>query len=787
MSTTRTTARRSLLTYLRARPSDAGQTLIELIVAISLVGALVGIGVKMYHSTTIGRAEEQQRVAVQAGIDDAQGQLTRDLTDGISLRVADAQALSLTVVRDGLCQQRAYLADPVARTFSVTTSWYPTASCSGTPKVTPAKVLITRYDQATTFTYWGSSAVVPIPTPVSDTRNVTLVQWNFTAAPYVTRKAPEVVQGTSAVWRGLGDSSGTGVAALHVGAPTLHVVSHAPTSLPNGDAPVLTWAPAQPADLTAIAGWRVVRGAYPEGGDSSTAGAAWIGVFWVQDPSITTWTDISLAPGERGTYIVIPILTDGHDGTASNNADAGRRPAAPTDVTATGAPTSIAVGWTRSSGATGYDLYRDGTLVANVGDVASWTDVLTWGHSHNYVVVATNRWESVLTTGSQNLRVPLGDSLTKTYADPVDGAAVPRLASASASAWTAPAVPTLSVTAGDRVSSLSWTPAAWVGAGPVPATTWTVAYRSSSEASATVATTAATSWTHSARPAGRWSEYAVTGSTTSGAGPASAWSRAWQRPATPTCSVSGITTRSMVATASALAATADEAYSTYQVAIGTDGWTNNGWTFDPLTDATAYGFRVQVQGNGGWSDAGACSGTTATLVAVAPTCAISGGGDVPAAVTISAAGGTGTRQVRLGSSGAWYTAPEAYTLSSAGTYYGYARTYASDGYNSAVSGTIGCAGSAVVTNPYPSAWGVAAGCPGVAIYVTSTDPWAYNVRKTGVDTCQARAIVTAAGADLGTMGLAGDVIGYYSWTFSVGGPAWTRTWGTIPNASLPAA
>jgi len=203
-------------------------------------------------------------------------------------------------------------------------------------------------------------------------------------------------------------------------------------------------------------------------------------------------------------------------------------------------------------------------------------------------------------------------------------------------------------------------------------------------------------------------------------------------------------------------------------------------SWDPLPDGT--GYTVTARNSDGWNDVAAQTAVaTKTLGAPStPVCS--------ANVTDSAAPGSisigGGDQVKLGSGGAVYS-PRAYSGLDPGTYTGYSRNVASDGYNTAYSGWDACP-TKTITNPYPSAWGDRAGCPGVAVYVSPGDPWTYNVRRTGTDTCQAQAVVTAAGALLGTIGFQGDVIGMYSWTFSVGGTAWTRTSGTITSPSLPA-
>jgi len=72
------------------------------------------------------------------------------------------------------------------------------------------------------------------------------------------------------------------------------------------------------------------------------------------------------------------------------NVTCGAQPAPPANVSATDGTYcgAVQVSWSPSSGATGYDVYRDGHFVANVG-ASPYNDVLGDSASHSYVVTAT--------------------------------------------------------------------------------------------------------------------------------------------------------------------------------------------------------------------------------------------------------------------------------------------------------------------------------------------------------------------------------------------------------------
>ncbi|NTW41755.1 MAG: type II secretion system protein, partial [Cellulomonadaceae bacterium] len=527
----------------RARAGrDEGFTLVEQIIAIGLATILGVIGVVTYQKINRQAIEARQRVEVATGIDDANGQLLRDVNDAMSIRAADAQHLTLAVIRDGACVVRDYTADTTAKTLSVVSTFYEQASCSGASEATPPKVLLVRYTQPATFTYWGESETIPIPSPVEDVRNIRRVQWELAAEPYVDRDAPDVTLMSSQFFDGRGESSGSGTPELQAKRPLLTLT----TEVPGRDAPSMTWTDPTP---TLTAGWVVTRAREAE----RLEPGSFLAIAW-PDAGTLTFTDTTLQPGERATYVVYAILTDGSNGPSSNSIDTGLRPDVVTGVVATGQPTAIKVDWVAAIGATGYDVYRDGSLAANVGATTTYTDALAYGHTHDYRVVATNRWEQKLTTGSETGRLPIGDAITKTYSGGV------RLASAvtaAAGAFTAPAAPTITATPNANWSNtVTRTYAAWVGTGP---TSKAGAARDRGwEVQAAPLTggftdlwseSTAAAQTHSSRPAGATTRYQARTCNASGCGPYSPVVSALQRPPAPaSCTTAAASTRGMQVT-----------------------------------------------------------------------------------------------------------------------------------------------------------------------------------------------------------------------------------------------
>ncbi|MDF2849253.1 MAG: prepilin-type N-terminal cleavage/methylation protein, partial [Oerskovia sp.] len=245
---------------------------------------------------------------------------------------------------------------------------------------------------------------------------------------------------------------------------------------------MLEWTDTSP-ELTA--GWVVFRIANPEGTGSGTA-TTWTSVMRL-GADMLTWTDTTLPAGYTAQYTVQATLTDDRQGPTSNQVSTGLRPSAPV-VTATGRQAAIEVSWTRTDGADAWDVYRDGTLYRNwaaieaaatvAGDKVTWTDATGVAHAHDYRVVAVNRWERAATdpagagsTGAQRNVVPTGTAPGAELGEAgLRAARLISVANAAAGAYTAAAVPRIASTETTTASwqnTVTWTPAAWTGTGPV--------------------------------------------------------------------------------------------------------------------------------------------------------------------------------------------------------------------------------------------------------------------------------------------------------------------------------
>ena len=144
---------------------------------------------------------------------------------------------------------------------------------------------------------------------------------------------------------------------------------------------------------------------------------------------VATWDDT--APGDHAqhTYAVKALNSlDTSEASASDTGYLGLE--APTNLSASdGTQTDrIALTWTKSSGATGYEIYRDNqsNLIQSVGDIAAWDDTGVGGHAqHTYWLKATNSLDtssfSASDTGFRRLNVPTGVSAGDgTYTDRIN-------------------------------------------------------------------------------------------------------------------------------------------------------------------------------------------------------------------------------------------------------------------------------------------------------------------------------------------------------------------------------
>ena len=692
------------------RYTSGGYTLAELMTTIAVMAVIAAITITVIIFATRTTANQGASGRLWASIQDANVQLQRDINDASRVVHADTQSVSVLVIRNDTCEQRTWNADTDAGTLSVETRRFQSASCSGASTVASQTVVggaeLARFTSEATFAFFEAANTPPLTGEIEAER-VRRVEWVLTGTPDPSQ-SPRTLQSAAAVTPrhiqfGGGEHQTPGAARLFraLRAGDVSTAAAGGCNVPSGadvagrtegrDQPVLFWCDPTP-DLTL--GWTVWRLANPEGmAADDPARTTWTRVATISE---THFTDQTLPDGYTAQYVVRALVASGL-GPTSNQVITGLRPAANT-LTATGVGNQINLQWDVPVGATGFDIFRfdaadgrtpapNGHLIARLTgtdtltfsdgtdavfpDVAvgdqnaafrrdSWpgtNPVAGYGHTHNYVVVPTNRWEDVARgQAGQNRpseRANLGSTLASW-----------RNASPRQGAFTAPAAPSLSVsvpsTSGSiRQATLTWTPAPWNGSGPAAwATRWHPQHRMSNAGPTAMAVVgaqgngaAAVVTRHGAGVngntlPGRWYEYAVQGENAAGRGPLSnmnvgngvaSWVRAWQRPANPTATATQVAgapnnTRA-IDVRGTLAATADESYAanrfTMQQATrgGNDasptGWqtqaANGAFRFDRINHDSTRRFEVRVQGNGGFSDVVSVNGTTARLVASQPT------------------------------------------------------------------------------------------------------------------------------------------------------------------------
>jgi len=463
MQTTTTTT-----TTTTTRRRDSGVTLAEMLVYGVIAGVIGVIVAGLLGTIGLAHVKSTAATITLSQLEDASGQLLRDVNDGRRLTVAAPDRLTVQVLRDSVCTERAWTVE--GDTLVVATRTYTTDSCSGGSTENRAEVVrhgLTSPEPFRFYSVLSQRNAMRLPIIPAEVRRVT---WDLSAMPHV-EDAKEVQLHSGAAFTGTGSrSDGTGIQADDALRPLLTVT----TERPGVEHPELTWVDKSP---TVTDRWTVYRIAYPEGAAAPTS---WSAIMQLPAKT-TTWQDVSLEDGYTGQYVVVASLLDGREGPASNQVSTGLRPAAPT-ITATGATTSIAVSWNAVAGADSYDVYRDGKLT-KVGLTATtftdksgehaWTGS-GYGHAHTYNVVAVNRWERAATnpTQKQDQRLTVGQDAGAALGLP----SAKRALSDPASAWTAPAAVALTVAdrpvAGDPADPAStwdptvdvdWTPSAWVG------------------------------------------------------------------------------------------------------------------------------------------------------------------------------------------------------------------------------------------------------------------------------------------------------------------------------------
>lgn len=652
---------------------DDGFTLAELMVSLAVLAVLSMIGVAAYRVATSHTVHGVTRTSVHGSHLDASTLLARDVTDATTITKADTSELVLNAVRNKVCETLDYKA---TTSLTLTTTFYQGTDCNGASQA-KTQTLIPEITGATRFTYYSDVETVLTP-PIDDLSGVKRIGWTLASEP--AGFTDPITYTSAAAFTGHGDQTGSGTAAMQAKAAVLSVV----TGTSEGrDAPVLSWVDPNPAGY--VASWVLMRSANPEGmADTDPARTTWQQVGPAFPAGVTSFTDASLPAGYTAIYVVRPTLSDGTTAESSNPVITGLRPSAPTGLVVTGSAQSLSMTWTKAVGATGYDIYRDGALVAELGDDTSFTDGPSqygwtanpadasnagWGHSHSYTVTAQNRWESLLTTASQNLRAPLGDAVATMYR-----AGTVRLTSNVDGAFTAPAAPTLTVVANTSWNfQLAYTAAGWVGSGPTskagvgardvswsaqidpgpgsaPAGSWSSQLTGRAAALASYTTSSLTE----AQTASAWRWFRAATTNTVGTSPWGTPAGALQRPSAPascTAATTGITTKQMAVTITPAAATIADVGYDVQGGVGADSGAPLGLGVQPgtsrivdrLADGVTHTFATRAlnasSANGGYSDVTSCSGATDALTASVPTWS-----STTRRVTASFTAGLGTAQ-----------------------------------------------------------------------------------------------------------------------------------------------
>jgi prepilin-type N-terminal cleavage/methylation domain-containing protein len=176
--------------------SDAGFTLVELLVSIILLGIVGSIASAAILSATKTQRSTEGWVTARTEATKAVERMSRDLRAANPLRVADANEVTLDTMRGSTCERRRYFVDASNR-LVLSVAPFSSGTVCGVYGATPGAAIETPVtDEVVTggtpvFTYlrWdsGSSQRVPLTTPASaaDLRLIDAVVLNVTvpAAP----------------------------------------------------------------------------------------------------------------------------------------------------------------------------------------------------------------------------------------------------------------------------------------------------------------------------------------------------------------------------------------------------------------------------------------------------------------------------------------------------------------------------------------------------------------------------------------------------------------------------
>src|SRR5665647_585881 len=173
--------------------NDRGVTLVELMVVMIVMGLLAGVVISAIMWATRTTTAQTRNAELWADMQDASTQLARDVNDASRLTLADANNLTVQVVRDDKCQIRDWVADTITKRMTVTTTFYDQVECSGGSTVREDRIIgnnavgtntagsnPTRYLSPVTFAYFDNLSDIPLATP-SEPDRVSRISWTLVA------------------------------------------------------------------------------------------------------------------------------------------------------------------------------------------------------------------------------------------------------------------------------------------------------------------------------------------------------------------------------------------------------------------------------------------------------------------------------------------------------------------------------------------------------------------------------------------------------------------------------